>query len=425
MKNKNEYTIAQACTEMEAGQLTSKELVGACLSRIHERDAEVMAWTTVDDRAALELAAQRDCEDRRSVLHGIPFGAKDIIDTKSLPTTYGNKRHLNHFPECDAEIITRLEELGAVMIGKNVTTEFACYAPGPTRNPNNLEHTPGGSSSGSAAAVSDKHVLFALGTQTAGSMIRPGSFNGAVAFKPSFGTLSYRGVHTLSPTLDTLGLFTNSIGDQHLLLSALAPHLRISEGNANPQIAVVRTPWWPDADEEMKVTFDAYVERLRSKGVNCEDIALPDAFTDLRQAQELIMALEGSRALNEEYTNHRSSLDPKTIALIERGQGYSPDEECNARNVAARCRYLMDEIFRDYDLILTLAAPGPAPRGLEATGDPIFNRVWTLLGLPCLSYPISRNAENLPLGVQFIAQFGQDHSLIKMTNKIKIIAEQE
>ena len=425
MNNKFNMTVGQACAALASGEITSEELVLACIERIREREPEIQAWTALAESQALAQARQLDTEERRSPLHGIPFAAKDIIDSAELLTTYGNRRHHDHIPKKNAAIIRQLESLGAVLLGKTVTTEFACYAPGPTRNPNNLAHTPGGSSSGSAAAVADCHVPFSLGTQTAGSMIRPGSFNGTVAMKPSFGSLSYEGVHTLAPSLDTLGLFTRSIGDLRLLLSSLAPQLRIGNGSDAPKVAVCRTPYWSEADAEMRDAFETYVARMLEAGIDCHDYELNGAFAEANKEQELLMALEGSRALNNEYVHHRDQLDPKTAGLVEQGQRYTPDDECRARNVVARCRYQLKELFRDYDLVVTLAAPGAAPEGLDATGQPTFNRAWTALGVPCLTYPIARNADNLPLGIQFIAPFGDDQPLISMSNHIRNTVEKD
>lgn len=418
MNKSNKLTVAKASIGIASGELTSEALVGACLERITERDQTIRAWCSIEPELAIASAVSRDNEARRSPLHGIPFGVKDIIETRILKTTYGNRRYNNHVAASDAQIVKDLETLGAVVLGKTVTTEFAYYSPGPTRNPNNPEHTPGGSSSGSAAAVADFQVPFAIGTQTAGSMIRPGSFNGIVALKPSFGMLPCQGVHTLSASLDTLGLFSRSIGDQRLLLTALAPHLRIENSREKPKIAVCKTAWWEEADQEMKSAFTDYTLALKEAGFECVNYDLSSIFHELAEAQLTIMALEASRALSEEYTDHCASLSKHTIDLIEKGLSVSLDREVWARNLTARAHYRLQSVFENFDAILTPSAKGAAPVGIENTGDPVFNRIWTLLGLPCITYPIKKNPRNLPLGVQLVAPFGQDHSLIDMADKI-------
>ena len=419
MKRPNELTLAQASVALSAAQISSEALVQSCLDRIDERNDDVQAWCALDAEKAIADARQRDASERKSPLHGIPVGIKDIIDTKGLPTSYGNRRYQQHIPSADAQIIHQLHQLGAVVLGKTVTTEFAYYAPGPTRNPNNLEHTPGGSSSGSAAAVADFQVPFALGTQTAGSMIRPGSFNGIVALKPSFSTLPYAGVHTLAASLDTLGLFSRTIGDQRILLTTLAPHMAIQNSPSRIRVAVCRTPWWNQADTEMQEAFNDYCQSLANTGVECTDYELSTIFAELAEAQTQLMALETSRSLADEYRNHSKSLDQRTIAFIDQGLTVSVEQEADYRNLTARARLRLQAIFEQFDVILTPPAPGAAPKGLESTGDPVFNRVWTMLGVPCLTYPIRRNADNLPLGIQLIAPFGRDHQLIDIADKLQ------
>lgn len=419
MKN---LSVGQASVALASGQMSSEALTGRCLEQIRKRESETHAWAFIDPERALDQARQRDREERRSPLHGIPVGIKDIIDTADMPTAYGNERYAGHFPSQDAEIVSLLKKAGAVILGKTVTTEFAYFTPGPTRNPNNLSHTPGGSSSGSAAAVADQHVPFALGTQTAGSMIRPASFNGIVGLKPSFGTLPYKGTHTLAGSLDTLGLFSRTIADQRLLLTALAPHLQIANGPETPVVAVCRTAYWDQVDKDMQEAFESHVRTLKEKGIACVEYELPVMFTELADAQRAIMAVEASRALHEEYQYHRASLGTFTIELIEEGLAVTPEQEAAARNLAALCRYRLERIFDAHDLILTPAALGVAPAGIERTGDPILQRIWTFLGNPSLTYPIAKTARNLPLGVQLVSAFGQDHALIDMADRLNTLA---
>lgn len=416
----NRLSVAESTIALASGRITSETLVRDCLARIESRDDQLQAWCNLDEELALKQARELDQENsRRSPLHGIPVGVKDLIDTAELVTSYGSSIYKEHLPSKDAAIVERLKHAGAVILGKTVTTEFAYYSPGPTRNPNNLEHTPGGSSSGSAAAVADFHVPFALGTQTVGSMIRPGSFNGIVALKPSFGTLPYSGTKSLSPSLDTLGTFSRTIGDQRILLTTLAPQLHISDCVKQPRIALCKTPFWSEADKEMQSAFEDYAEKIRLAGFELETYELGPEFADLADAQFDIMASEASRCLATEVEEQRSWLATQTIELIEKGRNVTPEREMQCRNLLARCQYKLNQIFLKYDFLITPPTPGAAPKGIHATGDPVFNRIWTYLGVPCITFPVAKNPTGLPLGIQVIGPTYQDHALIDFADKLQ------
>ncbi|MCP4596787.1 amidase [Neptuniibacter sp.] len=419
-KNNNKLTVAESVIAMASGRLSSEELVSDCLERIQERDNSIKAWTSVDHEKALEQARERDqLGYRLSPLHGVPVAVKDLIDTADLPTSYGSSIYKEHQPQQDAAIVQLLQKVGAVVLGKTVTTEFAYYSPGPTCNPHNVEHTPGGSSSGSAAAVADYQVPFAIGTQTVGSMIRPGSFNGIVALKPSIGTLPYSGTKSLAPSLDTLGTFSRTVGDQRLLLTALAPHLEINNCVEKPKIAICRTPFWSEASEEMQNAFIDYAEKIKQAGFDAIEYELGPDFAALADAQFDIMASEAVRCLNKEVTEHRSWMSTHILELIEHGKQVTPEREAQCRNLLARCQYKLQQLFQQYDYFVTPATPGEAPQGTHATGDPVFNRIWTFLGVPCITYPISKGSNDLPMGIQLIAPFGGDHALIDFADKLQ------
>lgn len=420
MKKLNELNVAEAIIAMASGKTSSQALVKDCLERIKRRDSDVQAWTEVDEQSALEQA--KKCDQlgyRLSPLHGVPVAIKDLIDTEGLTTSYGSAIHKGHRPEKDAACVTALKKAGAVILGKTVSTEFAYYSPGPTRNPHNLEHTPGGSSSGSAAAVADFHVPFALGTQTVGSMIRPGSFNGIVALKPSFGTIPYAGTKSLSPSLDTLGTFSRTIGDQRILLTALAPHLHISDAQPNPTVAICKTPFWSEASPEMQTAFNDYAVKIKQAGFETEEYELGPDFYDLTAAQFDIMASESVRCLAIEVSEFKDQMSDHILALVEHGQTITPLREVECRHLLARCQYKLQQLFLQYDYIVTPATPGEAPKGIHATGDPVFNRIWTYLGVPCLTFPIAQGTNGLPLGIQLIAPLYADHGLIDFADKLQ------
>jgi len=418
-KKNNELTVAESAIALASGRITSEALVNDCLKRIKLRDSETQAWTCIDNKYALNQARELDQSVRLSPLHGIPVAIKDLIDTADLTTSYGSPIYAQHQPGVDAACVIALKKAGAVILGKTVTTEFAYYAPGPTRNPHNLQHTPGGSSSGSAAAVADFHVPFALGTQTVGSMIRPGSFNGIVALKPSFATLPYSGTKSLSPSLDTLGIFSRTIGDQRIILTALAPHLHISDSTAKPKLAICKTPFWQDASPEMQATFIEYAEKINTAGYDCEEYELGPDFALLAEAQFDIMASEAARCLAGEIRQKPDKIARQTIELIERGHNITPQREAECRHLLARCQYKLKQLMTEFDFFVAPASTGEAPFGIEATGDPVFNRIWTFLGVPCLTFPIAKGANNLPLGIQLIAPLYEDHALIDFADKLQ------
>jgi amidase len=388
------------------GKFSSVELIESCLERIALREPDVRAWTSIDPQLSLGEARTRDRSAPAGPLHGVPVGVKDIIDTRDFPTEYGSPIFRGHRPQRDAVCVERLRAAGAVILGKTVTTEFAFFQPGKTRNPHNLAHTPGGSSSGSAAAVADYHVPLALGTQTAGSVIRPASFNGVIGYKPSFGAIPTTGVFEFAASLDTVGAFARSFDDLALLGVTSSSSEQTLE--RAPRIGFVRMPYWLEAEDELRRCLETATAELRTAGALVEDIELSATFSDLIDAHRTVMIAEGTAALAETHASHGDRLSDHLCRMIEEGRGLGADRIAEAGAVRARCLSEIDGLWQRVDVLLTPGACGVAPCGHASTGDPLFNRSWTFLHLPAVGFPIGRGGDGLPLGAQVIAPFAAD-----------------
>jgi len=407
-------SAADALARLRERTLSSEELVRACLARIEERDAEVKAWAAIDREDALAQARRIDSLQERPPLCGLPIGIKDLIDTQDLPTTYGSPIYRGHRPERDAACVRALREAGAVILGKTVTTEFAVFSPGPTRNPRDLSRTPGGSSSGSAAAVADFMVPAALGSQTAASVIRPGSFCGVVAMKPTFGRLPLEGVHPLSPSLDTLGAFTRQVADLPPILTALGLDLPEEiPPLEKPRFGLCRTELWDLAERSTRAAVEQAAAALERQGAQVREIDLGRSFLGLADAQMAIMGAEAVEALPTEISTRRADLSPRLWDFLQQGAAVSPERLREAREQAQRCRGELAGVFAGLDAVLTVAAVGEAPIGLDTTGDPMFSRIWTLLHVPSISVPVLRGPHGLPIGLQLVAEGGADARLIE------------
>lgn len=401
-------SAGEAAGRIARGELDSETLVRACLERIAERDDVVGAWQVVDPEAAVRQARERDRSAPRGPLHGVPVAVKDLIDTADLPTGYGSRIHAGHQPTADAACVTRLRRAGAVVLGKTVTTEFAAFAPGKTVNPLDPRRTPGGSSSGSAAAVADGMVPVALGTQTAGSVVRPASFCGVLGLKPTYGTVPTAGVKPLSGSLDTVGWFARTPGDLDLLRRVLsdAPHPAAEPVAPHPRVGFVRTPQWPAAEPSTRERIEQAVERLAG-AAHVEERPLPPQFDDLLHAQTTVMEREAARALDAEWREHRADLSDELAALLERGHAVSDAEYERALQLADACRAELPSVLAGLDFLLTPSAVDEAPLG-RPTGDPVFCRTWTLLGVPTVSVPGLTGPAGMPLGVQVVTGQGTD-----------------
>jgi amidase len=413
MTDFNRLAARDAAAMIAAGTLTSEALVQACLDRIAAREGEVQAWTHLDPAQAISEARQRDREAPRGSLHGVPIGVKDVLDTADMPTTYGSRAYEGHRPASDAAAVALARAAGAVVLGKTVSTEFAVWSPGKTRNPHNIAHTPGGSSSGSAAAVADFMVPLAFGTQTAGSIIRPASFCGVVGYKPSFGLVAISGTKVLAPSLDTLGGFARSVADIAWFLGALAerPELVPSDLPAAPRIGLYRPAPWTQAAPETVAALDHAAHRLARAGAIVGDRGAYPLFDRLVPMHNTIMVYEAARNLAWERLQRADAVAPRTRDLFTEGAAVTWAAYEAAAAYAAEARMSAPDFFGDFDAVLVPAAPGEAPTA-ETTGDSVFNRGWTLLRWPCITVPAMRGTSGLPVGVQLVARPGRDVDLL-------------
>jgi Asp-tRNA(Asn)/Glu-tRNA(Gln) amidotransferase A subunit family amidase len=406
-------TAIEAARRIADGTLTSEALVRACLDRISEREPLVQAWQHLDMEAALNMARHVD-RFGSGALKGIPIGVKDIIDTVDMPTGYGSPLYETSRPPRDAACVALARHAGALILGKTVTTEFAYFQPGKTRNPHNPDRTPGGSSSGSAAAVASGMVPLAFGTQTAGSIIRPASFCGCVGYKPTFGLIDRTGVRPFADSLDTIGVFATTVEDAAFFASVIAgrPNLHIAGEVFRPRIGLTRTYAWEAAEPATATALDEAATRLRVVGLEVREVALPERWRGLLEAQKTIMAFEAARSHAPEMLTAPDRLSVKLRELLEAGAVIAAEDYDAAKVLVAEARAGFGDVLDGLDVLLTPSAPGEAPEGLGATGDPVFNRLWTVLGVPCISVPGLTGPMGMPVGVQVVGRWGDDrHTL--------------
>jgi Asp-tRNA(Asn)/Glu-tRNA(Gln) amidotransferase A subunit family amidase len=413
--NLNQLDAWQAARLLARRELRAADLLRACLDRVAERDSEVHAFAHLDRDHALAQAHALDSGPVRGPLHGLPIGVKDLFDTFDLPTAYGSPIYGEHRPVADAAVVALCREAGALVMGKTVTTEFAYFHPGLTRNPHDLTRTPGGSSSGSAAAVADYMLPLALGTQTAGSVIRPAAYCGVVGYKASSGRVPRAGVKSLSEALDTLGGFGRSVRDVALLGAVITGDTRLNanfDDSVAPRIGLCRTPEWSHAEADTQSAWDKATAALIQHTPTVSDVMLPETLPDLVALQKEIMAFEMRRALSVERLQHRERLSPQLRALLDGGAEISGAR--HAANLASTemAKHRIDTLFDRFDVLLAPSAAGEAPVGIDATGDPLFCRGWTLLGLPCIHLPFAQGSDGLPVGLQLIGRWGEDHRLL-------------
>lgn len=407
----NSLGAVAAARKLQRRELTAVQLVRACFARIEQRENTVHAWTALQKQAALDHAEELDRGALRGPLHGLPIGVKDLFDTADLPTRYGSPIYDRHRPGLDAACVAMCRGAGAIVIGKTVTTEFATYQAGPTRNPRNEAYTPGGSSSGSAAAVADDMVPFALGSQTAGSIIRPASYCGIVGFKPTFGSIPRAGVKSLADSLDTIGGFARSVPDVALFASVLMRDARMLDLSyeGKPRIGMYRSLQWRHAHAETKEAFAQAAATLSRAGAIVQEAPLPPEHCMLVQLHADIMAFEASQSLAYERLEHAAQLSPKIQAVLEAGARITAEQHIANLERAAEARVRVDAWFQQYDVLLAPSASGEAPFADLGTGDPQFSRPWTLFGLPCLNLPFATGPQGLPVGLQLVGQRHADH----------------
>jgi Asp-tRNA(Asn)/Glu-tRNA(Gln) amidotransferase A subunit family amidase len=427
----SDLSITEAVADIREGRVTSVELVHDCLRRVAEVEARVQAWAFLDRDHALRQAEAADGRRKEGKavgpLHGVPIGVKDIFDTADMPTELGSPLWAGRTPRRDAAVVSRLRAAGAVIMGKTVTTEYAYFQPGKTTNPHDPRRTPGGSSSGSAAAVAAHMVPGAIGSQTNGSVIRPAAFCGVVGFKPTHGLIPRSGALLLSRTLDHVGVFARRVEDVALLAETLAgfdegdadtrplarPPLAAvaaSEAPLPPRLAYVRGPAWGQAEP---VTREAFAELVEALGETVAEVELGPAFTPIVDLHRTIMEVEMAHNLRRDYEKGADRLSRMLRSLIERGRGRTAVDYAAAMAGIPSLNSALDPVFDEFDAILTPAAPGEAPPSLETTGNPIFCTLWTYLGTPAVTLPLLHSPAGMPLGVQLIGRRDSDARLLR------------
>ncbi len=413
-----QLTASEAGARMAGGTLSSEDYTRACLARIVDREPLVKAWAHLDADSALEQARARDREPRRSPLHGLPVGLKDVIRTKDLPTTFNSPIYAGHQANEDAHSVTVLRALGAVVLGKTQTLEFACGGQFPqTCNPWDLSRTPGGSSSGSGAAVADGMVPLALGTQTGGSTIRPAAFCGVYGMKPTWGRIPFDGIKSFAPHLDTVGLFARSVDDLRLLLQAYALHdlpAPVLPSWRELRLGICRTPYWDEAEPQAQSAFEAALVRLRDAGVRLIELPWAPEFADINRWQDDIMQDGGRSAFWPEMLLEPDRLHGDFKAKLHNHLGLTPERMRSSLDSVVRCRMAFEQSMTGVDAVLGLSAPGVAPLGLQTQGMATFNRLWTALQVPCITMPALWSAEGLPMGLQLTHRRYEDHRLLEV-----------
>ena len=412
MSGLNRLSATVAARRLATREISAVSLLADCLERIAERESAVQAWTFLDNEAAMQRARALDAQLSTGLLHGLPIAVKDLFDTCDMPSCYGSPIYANHRPAADAASVALARAAGAIVVGKTVTTEFATFHPGPTRNPHNPAHTPGGSSSGSAAAIADWMVPLAFGSQTAGSIVRPAAYCGVVGYKPTFGTINRAGVKMISDSLDTIGMLARTVPDVALFVAALSGRrdLVIERPIADaPRVGLCRTHQWDRAQPETVAALEDAAHALSAAGVSVRDVELPPQFAGLIEAQTAIMTREVAESLSHERLAHREMLSDDMIAMIDAGLAVSLERYIAAQALTRKCRAGLAEIFGDVDVLLAPSAAGEAPAGM-ATGDPLFNRMWTLLHTPCIHLPTAVGPRGLPVGVTVVGPIGADRT---------------
>ncbi len=415
MKQPHELTAGEVAGLIDGRHLTSQKLVQSCLDHIAARDPLLKAWVAVDSDVSLQQARARDTTPApHGPLHGIPIGVKDVIDTCDFATSHGSPIYHDNRPKTDAACVAMLKQAGAVILGKTATAEFASISPPETRNPVNPDHTPGGSSSGSAAAVASGMVPLALGTQTGGSIIRPAAFCGIVGFKPSYALVNRAGLKFSADSLDTIGVMARTVADVALTFDALLG-ARVSdalETKAPAKIGFCQTDLWDSADLDARQLLQDVAANMQRSAVTVAAFDLPQPYSHLLDIHGRIIRYEPARAMMPEYTTHASKFSDRFRARIEEGLQIAPLTHCRDLVAMAAARQSFDAAMAEFDALITLSTPGEAPQGLGTTGESTFNSVWTLLGAPCIHIPLGRGASGLPLGVQLIGKRYGDRELL-------------
>jgi len=436
----HKLSAVEMVQSLKKGEITSEELVKSYIEQIKKKEKEVEAWEFFDQELALAQAKKLDAlhqSGKHGDLHGIPVGIKDIFDTENMPTIDGTEIHKKNPSWNDCTVVSKLKQAGAVIMGKTVTAELAYYSPGKTKNPHDTTRTPGGSSSGSAAAVASHMVPLAVGSQTNGSVIRPASYCGVVGYKPTKGLISRHLVLQVSRPLDQIGVFANSIEDAALISEQLIGHDKQDPDTSlnpipkllaasrqkppmEPILAYIKLPFMDKLEDDVMEGFNEVKDELKSK---VDEIELPEGFTKIPDWHKIIMESDMARSFSEEYKKSKNKLSDKIIEAIERGMKYTSVEYNDALSKIDVANTYFKQFFHDYDAILTPSACGEAPKGLKSTGNPIFCTVWTYCGMPCISLPLLQGKNGLPVGVQLVSSLFDDERLFRnaswLASKIK------
>lgn len=408
-------TATEAATLIANKELSSVELTQACLDRIAKRNPEVQAFRHIDPEFSLAEAAKADNDSPRSRLHGVPFAVKDVIDTKDFPTERGTPIHTGRRPDADATCVTLMRRAGGVLLGKVVTTEYALFHPNQTRHPMNLAHTPGGSSSGTGAAVCDRMVPVAFGNQTAGSLIRPAAFCGVYGLKPTYGVTDGAGILPLQLYFDTLGYMARSIADIQVFYGIVSEQNQSMSwpSGKRPKIGLCKTFQWDFAESESRTVLSEAAAQFEARGAQVEDFELPDAYADLVAIHRRVLYKGIARSLDDDYQAAKDKMSDGVLELLEEGRSTTDQQYDEAFAYADQCRKGVNPHFGEFDAIICPSAPGEAPAGM-ATGNPIFQVTWTLLGVPCLNLPVGLGPNGLPVGIQLIGRRDDDATVLAL-----------
>ena len=421
---------------IKKGEISSEDIVKSYIEQIKKKEKDVEAFQFFDEELALNQAKKMDAlhqAGQHGDLHGIPVGVKDIFDTIDMPTEDGTEIHKKNPSLNDCTVVSKLKQSGAIIMGKTVTTELAYYSPGKTKNPHDLSRTPGGSSSGSAAAVASHMVPLAIGSQTNGSVIRPASYCGVVGYKPTKGLISRHLVMQISRTLDHVGVFANSIEDAALISEQLVGHDKQDPDTSlnpkpkllnasrqkppmEPLFAYIKLPFMDKLDQDATEAFGEIKDELKGK---IDEIELPKGFGKIPEWHKIIMESDMASSFSEEYKKSKNKLSDKILEAIERGMKYTSIEYNNALSQIDVANAYFKQFFHDYDAIITPAANGEAPKDLKSTGDPIFSTVWTYCGMPTISLPLLQGKNKLPIGVQLVSSLYDDERLFRNASWLK------
>jgi len=410
MADLNRLPAAALAARLRAREVRAIDVLEDCLVRIGARESAIHAWAFLDPERARGQAHVLDAGPVRGPLHGLPIGVKDIIDTADMPTAYGSPIYTWHRPAWDAAVVAAARAAGAVVLGKTMSTEFATFSPAATVNPRDFAHTPGGSSSGSAAAVADDMVPLAFGTQTVGSIIRPASFCGVVGYKPSFGTLSRAGVKPLAETLDTVGSIARTVADAALFVGALTGRRELVQLPEAPRLRVglCRTHDWNQTRPEVGEAMEAAARAVSAAGALVTEVELPPSFAGLGEVHGDVFGYEIGRNLAHEHAAHAVRLSPRLRELLDASLHVTAERYDRARVQARSCRMAFAGTMDECHVLITPSTTGEAPEGLESTGNPVMNRVWTLLHVPCVTIPVARGPSGMPVGLQVVGRFADD-----------------